>query len=227
MALLQKTESLRGKKILVTAGPTREPLDPVRFLSNRSSGKMGYELAAEALWRGAEVVLVSGPTALAPPARATVIPVETAAEMAREVWRHLPAADVLVMAAAVSDFKFEAASSRKIKKDKAPARVGLARTEDILAGIRKKKTKKGLLVVGFAAETHDVKRNALAKLREKDLDLIVANDVSRPGIGFESDSNQVILADRNGEMVETEVLSKREISRLIMDKIEVLIGQKD
>jgi phosphopantothenoylcysteine decarboxylase/phosphopantothenate--cysteine ligase len=226
LALLKKTESLRQKKVLITAGPTREPLDPVRFLSNRSSGKMGYELAAEALWRGGEVVLISGPTALVPPVKAAAINVQTAAEMAREVSRNLPGADVLIMAAAVSDFKFERVAPQKIKKSKAPAKVGIIRTEDILAGVRQKKRKKGLVVVGFAAETEDIKKNALAKLREKRLDLIVANDVSGGETGFESDFNQVILIDSNGLVAETERLTKREISRLIMDKIEDLLDRK-
>jgi len=227
LALFKKSESLRQKKLLITAGPTREPLDPVRFLSNRSSGKMGYELAAEALWRGGEVVLISGPTALVPPVKAVVINVQTAAEMAREVYRNLPGADVLVMAAAVSDFKFESMAPQKIKKSKVPTKVGIIRTEDILAGVRQKKRKKGLVVVGFAAETEHVKRNALAKLREKKLDLMVANDVASGEIGFESDFNQVILIDRRGVVAETDRLTKREISRLIMDKIEDLLDRKN
>jgi len=224
--LLEKTESLRGKRVIITAGPTREPLDPVRFLSNRSSGKMGYALATEALSRGAEVILISGPTALVPPARVTFVPVETASDMAREVGRHLPAADILLMAAAVSDFKFRTPSSEKIKKTKIPAKMALAQTEDILAGVRQKRIKKKLLVVGFAAETQNLKRNALQKLREKNLDLVVANDVSQPGIGFEADMNQVLMVDRKGNVIETGTLSKREISRLILDKIEVLLGKK-
>jgi len=227
LALFKKSESLRQKKLLITAGPTREPLDPVRFLSNRSSGKMGYELAAEALWRGGEVVLISGPTALVPPVKAVVINVQTAAEMAREVYRNLPGADVLVMAAAVSDFKFESMAPQKIKKSKVPTKVGIIRTEDILAGVRQKKRKKGLVVVGFAAETEHVKRNALAKLLEKKLDLMVANDVASGEIGFESDFNQVILIDRRGVVAETDRLTKREISRLIMDKIEDLLDRKN
>jgi phosphopantothenoylcysteine decarboxylase/phosphopantothenate--cysteine ligase len=227
LALLKKGESLRQKKLLITAGPTRERLDPVRFLSNRSSGKMGYELAAEALRRGGEVVLISGPTALVPPSKAALITVETAAEMAREVYRNLPGSDVLVMAAAVSDFKFESAALQKIKKSQAPARIGIVRTEDILAGVRQRKRKKGLVVVGFAAETEDVKRSALAKLRQKKLDLIVANDVSGRETGFESDFNRVILIDKRGVVAETDRLTKREISRLIMDKIEDLLERKN
>ncbi len=171
--LLARAESLGGKRVIVTAGPTREPLDPVRFISNRSSGKMGYALAAEALSRGAEVILISGPTALLPPSGAIFVSIETASEMAREVARHLPAADILLMAAAVSDFRFEAPSSEKLPKSRIPSPVTLVQTEDILAGIRKKRTKKRLLVVGFAAETQDVKKNAFLKLREKNLDLLL------------------------------------------------------
>lgn len=225
--LLQRVESLRGQKIVVTAGPTREPLDPVRFLSNRSSGKMGFALAAEALSRGAEVVLIAGPTSLLPPPGATFIPVETAEEMHRQVHKHLPDADILLMAAAVSDFKFESPSAQKIRKGQIPDRVRLVQTKDILVSIRRKRPRKRLLVVGFAAETQDVKRQARLKLKEKNLDLIVANDVSQPGLGFESDLNQVLIIDRKGNSLETEVLSKREISRLILDRVEVLIGQKN
>ncbi len=227
LILLQKSESLRGKKVIITAGPTREPLDPVRFLSNRSSGKMGYALAAEALSRGAEVVLISGPTAIIPPAKATFVSVVTASEMAREVARHLPAADILVMAAAVSDIKFKKPSSEKIPKSKIPEKIELAPTEDILLGIRRKKKRKRFVVVGFAAETQNLKQNAILKLRQKNLDLIVANDVSQPGIGFEADMNRVLLVDRKGNVVETETLSKREVSRIILDKVEVLLGEKN
>lgn len=224
--LLGKKKGWTGRRVLVTAGPTREPLDPVRFLSNRSSGKMGYALAAEALSRGAEVVLVSGPTALVPPAGATFIPVETAAEMSREVRRHLPATDVLLMAAAVSDFKFSLSSPQKIGKGKVPSGAQLVQTEDILASLPRQRTKRRCLLVGFAAETENLEQNARLKLRQKNLDLIVANDVSQPGIGFESDLNRVLMIDREGHIEKTETLNKREVSRLVLDKIEALFGKK-
>jgi phosphopantothenoylcysteine decarboxylase/phosphopantothenate--cysteine ligase len=227
LALLQMSERLKGKKFLITAGPTREPLDPVRFLSNRSSGKMGYELAAEALRRGAEVILVSGPASLEPPAGVEVRRVETAEEMAGEVKRCFSRADILVMAAAVSDFKFASVSSQKIKKQRAGQRLGLVHTEDILTALKELRGRERKIVVGFAAETENVVANALKKLKEKKLDLIVANDVSQEGIGFDSDFNQVTLIDKQGGVFESEKLSKREISRLILDKIEVLFEKKD
>jgi phosphopantothenoylcysteine decarboxylase / phosphopantothenate---cysteine ligase len=227
LALLQMSERLKGKKFLITAGPTREPLDPVRFLSNRSSGKMGYELAAEALRRGAEVILVSGPASLEPPAEAELRKVETAEEMAGEVKRCFSRADILVMAAAVSDFKFASMSSQKIKKQRAGQRLELVHTEDILTALKELRGRERKIVVGFAAETENVVANALKKLKEKKLDLIVANDVSQEGIGFDSDFNQVTLIDKQGGVFESEKLSKREISRLILDKIEVLFDKKD
>jgi phosphopantothenoylcysteine decarboxylase/phosphopantothenate--cysteine ligase len=227
LALLQMSERLKGKKFLITAGPTREPLDPVRFLSNRSSGKMGYELAAEALRRGAEVILVSGPASLEPPAGAELRKVETAEEMAGEVKRSFSRVDILVMAAAVSDFRFASVSPQKIKKQRAGQKLELVQTEDILTALKELRGRERKIVVGFAAETENVAANALKKLKEKKLDLVVANDVSQDGIGFDSDFNQVTLIDKQGGVFESEKLSKREISRLILDKIEVLFEKKD
>jgi phosphopantothenoylcysteine decarboxylase/phosphopantothenate--cysteine ligase len=227
LASLQRSERLKGRKFLITAGPTREPLDPVRFLSNRSSGKMGYELAAEALRRGAEVVLISGPASLTPPAKAELRKVETAEEMAHEVMKNFPQADALIMTAAVSDFKFKAVSSQKMKKQRAAKKIELVRTKDILAGLRQRRGREKKIMVGFAAETENITANALKKLKEKKLDLIVANDVSQEGIGFEADSNQVTLIDKTGGIFESEKLSKSEISRRILDKIEVLFEQKN
>jgi phosphopantothenoylcysteine decarboxylase/phosphopantothenate--cysteine ligase len=226
LVLLAKSESLKGKTVLITAGPTREPIDPVRFLSNRSSGKMGYALAGEALRRGAQVILVSGPTSLFPPLGAETRPVETAAEMTREVKKSLSKADIVIMAAAVADFRPSEQSRQKIKKKEAPSALGLAPTEDILVSLSRSAGRKSKVIVGFAAETADVTAGASKKLREKKLDLIVANDVSREGIGFDSDFNQVTILDRNGALVESPKTSKREISRLVMDRIEVLLGGK-
>lgn len=226
LALLEKGESLKSRTVLVTAGPTREPLDPVRFLSNRSSGKMGYALAGEALRRGAQVILVSGPTSLYPPLGAELRPVETAADMAREVKKNLSRADVLIMAAAVADFRPADRSEQKIKKREAPPDLKLVPTEDILASLDRASSRSKKVIVGFAAETRDVTANASRKLREKKLDLIVANDVSREGIGFDSDFNQVVIIDRKGAVVESPKASKREISRLVIDRVEVLLGRK-
>jgi len=224
LTILGKSESLKSRTILVTAGPTREPLDPVRFLSNRSSGKMGYALAGEALRRGAKVILISGPSSLFPPLGAELCPVETAADMAREVKKSLPRADVLIMAAAVADFRPAERSGQKIKKKEIPSVLEFVPTEDILGSLGRAGGRSKKVIVGFAAETVDMAANALRKLREKKLDLIVANDISRPGIGFDSDLNQVVLIDKKGSAVESPVAGKGEISRLIMDRVEVLLG---
>jgi phosphopantothenoylcysteine decarboxylase/phosphopantothenate--cysteine ligase len=226
LAILEKGESLKRKTVLVTAGPTREPLDPVRFLSNRSSGKMGYALTGEALRRGARVILVSGPTSLYPPLGAEFRPVETAADMAREVKKNLSRADVLIMAAAVADFRPAGRSKEKIKKKEVPPELKLVPTEDILASLVGAGGRSKKVIVGFAAETGDISANASRKLREKKLDMIVANDVSREGIGFDSDFNQVVIIDRKGAAVESPKATKREISRLVIDRVEVLLGRK-
>jgi phosphopantothenoylcysteine decarboxylase / phosphopantothenate---cysteine ligase len=227
LALLRKSESLKSRTVLVTAGPTREPVDPVRFLSNRSSGKMGYALAAEARRRGARVILVSGATALLPPFGVELRSVETAADMSREVKAGFPQADVLIMAAAVADFRPAEPAPQKIKKKEAPSTLKLVPTEDILASLsRRSEGRAKKVIVGFAAETADVSAGAARKLREKKLDLIVANDVSREGIGFDSDFNQVVIIDRKGGTLESPPASKREISRLVLDRIEDLLGGK-
>ena len=223
LQVMAKTQSLRGKKVLVTAGPTREFLDPVRFVSNRSSGKMGYELAAEALRRGAEVVLISGPTQLVPPQRVNHHRVQTAQEMDEAVQKHFPDADILIMAAAVSDFKFSRRAAEKVKKAEFSEGLSLVPTEDIL--LRLSREKKKQILVGFAAETENVERNALAKLKKKSLDMIVANDVLEEGIGFESDDNRVSLFFPGGRVVRSEKASKLEISRIILNEIEGIIGQ--
>lgn len=226
LAILEKSQSLKARTVLVTAGPTREPLDPVRFLSNRSSGKMGYALAAEALRRGAKVILISGPSSLHPPPGAELRPVETAAEMSREVKNSLCRADILIMAAAVADFRPAERSKQKIKKKEIPPALKLVPTEDIVGSLDRLVGRAKKTIVGFAAETGDVIANASRKLKEKQLDLIVANDVSREGIGFDSDRNQVAIIDRKGAVVESQTASKREISRLIMDRVEVLLAGK-
>ncbi len=223
--LLGHGESLKGKTILVTAGPTREALDPVRYISNRSSGKMGFEVAREARRRGAEVVLVTGPVAIDPPSGVEVVRVVTAAEMKKAVDARYPAADVTVMAAAVADFAFAAASGKKIKKSGMASTLDVVPTPDILKGLGARK-KAGRILVGFAAETHDLEASARAKIRDKNLDLVVANDVSKEGIGFDADLNQAVLIDRRGRVRSTDVLSKRALAAVIWDVIEELRGQK-
>lgn len=224
LKLLKKSKSLKGKSILITAGPTREYLDPVRFFSNRSSGKMGYELAEEALSRGAKVILVSGPTQLIPPLKAELKKVQSAEEMEKEVRKCFPGMDAVIMAAAVSDFKFLNVSPQKIKKKELAKKTELVPTADILGILGKKKA--GQVLVGFAAETENIVKNAQEKMKEKGLDLIVANDVTKQDTGFDSDFNQVIIIDHEGKVVETEKMSKREISQIIFDIIEDIVGRK-
>jgi phosphopantothenoylcysteine decarboxylase/phosphopantothenate--cysteine ligase len=224
MRLVLRTASLAGRTVLVTAGPTEEPLDPVRFLSNPSSGKMGYELAREALARGAKVVLVSGPTALIPPAGARTEFVRTAAEMQAACLKAFPKADIVVMAAAVSDFRFKDVRARKsAKADLGPA-LAIERTPDILALLGQKK-RQGQLLVGFAAETHDVMANARKKMAAKRADLMVANAVGG-GRGFGTDDNAVRIIGPSGPVEETGLLSKREASRKIFDRIEAALEKK-
>jgi len=225
LELICRMDSLKGSTVLVTAGPTREALDPVRYLTNRSSGKMGYEIAREALRRGARVVLVTGPVAIAPPPGAEVIRVTTAAEMKAAVDGVFTEADVTIMAAAVADFAFAAPADRKIKKDRLAPVLAVVPTPDILRGLGSRK-KPGRILVGFAAETHDLRSRARKKMREKNLDLIVGNDVSRAGVGFEADVNQAVLIDRKGRTRETDVLSKRALAAVIWDAVEDLRGGK-
>jgi len=225
LELLCRGESLLGTTVLVTAGPTRESMDPVRYLTNRSSGKMGFEIAREALRRGARVVLVTGPVAITPPAGAEVVRVTTAAEMKTAVDAYFSQAEITIMAAAVADFSFASPSDRKIKKDGLKSTLAVVPTPDILRGLGAKKLP-GRILVGFAAETNDLRAQARKKMREKNLDLIVANDVSQKGMGFEVDINQAVLIDRRGRTRETDVLGKRALAALILDAVEDLREQK-
>jgi phosphopantothenoylcysteine decarboxylase/phosphopantothenate--cysteine ligase len=211
---------LAGVTVLVTAGPTREPIDAVRFISNPSTGKMGYAVAEAARDRGAKVILISGPTLIEPPAGVTVILVQSAQDMHRAVMDHVAASQILIMAAAVSDFKPTISSDRKIKKHEASTVINLERTEDILSAAAKTSGRR--LLVGFAAETDNVLDNALQKLKSKNLDMIVVNDVTKKGAGFCSDTNAVVIIDRAGVQTELQVMPKREIARRIIDKIAEL-----
>jgi phosphopantothenoylcysteine decarboxylase/phosphopantothenate--cysteine ligase len=210
---------LRGERVLVTAGPNREPIDPVRFISNRSSGRMGYALAAAAWRRGADVVLISGPTALDPPHGVRVERATTAAEMRDAVQREFAAATVLVMAAAVADYRPAAPSAQKLKKQPGPLRLELERTVDILGELRGRAGDR--LMVGFAAETENVVGNAERKRHGKGLDLIVANDVARGDAGFEVDTNAVVLIDAAGRS-DIPLASKDEVADRILDRIVAL-----
>ncbi|MBI4538852.1 MAG: bifunctional phosphopantothenoylcysteine decarboxylase/phosphopantothenate--cysteine ligase CoaBC [Gemmatimonadetes bacterium] len=214
-----------GKQVLVTAGPTREPLDPVRYVGNRSSGRMGYAIAQAAWRRGAEVTLVSGPTALEPPVGVSSVLVETAREMHAAVADVLPRADVAIMAAAVADFRPAEARTSKIKRGKAGARIELEleRNPDVLAETRDRR-RPDAVVVGFALETDHLVRNAEMKLREKDLDLIVANDPRDRDAGFEVETNRVTVIDRSGTVEELPLLLKDEVAERVLDRIELALA---
>ena len=223
--LLTPSGPLRGKTVIVTAGPTREAIDPVRFVGNRSSGKMGYALAGAARARGARVVLISGPTEIQPPAGVELIRVTTAAEMRDAVVPRAKDADVVIMAAAVADYAPADAPQQKIHKDSDTLTLSLVRTPDILVelGAQRAAGERPLLV-GFAAETTDVVARARRKQREKKVDLVVANDVSRTDAGFEVDTNEVTLVSADGE--ETLPLqSKSAIAAQVMERIEKLLTQ--
>jgi phosphopantothenoylcysteine decarboxylase / phosphopantothenate---cysteine ligase len=224
--LLAPSGPLSAKTVIVTAGPTREALDPVRFIGNRSSGKMGYALAAAARARGARVTLVSGPVELAAPAGVEVVRVITAAEMQEAVVSRAPQADVVIMAAAVADYAPAGPAKEKIHKTDETLTLLLARTPDILADLaRHRAGKERPLLVGFAAETSDVLAGARRKQREKGVDLVVANDVSRPDAGFEVDTNEVTLVTAHDEEF-LPLQSKTAIAARIIDRIEALLSSR-
>jgi phosphopantothenoylcysteine decarboxylase / phosphopantothenate---cysteine ligase len=212
------SDDLKGETILVTAGPTEEPLDAVRYLSNRSSGKMGYAVAQGATRRHAAVILVSGPTHLAPPAGVELERVRTAEEMAQAVLRHLEKASVLLMAAAVADFRPAEVRPRKIKRQEGLPALALEATCDILGEIERRRRAEQI-IVGFAAETDNVLENAAAKLRSKRLDLMVANDVTEEGAGFDVDTNVVTLLFADGRRKPLAKMSKLEVAHQILDEV--------
>jgi phosphopantothenoylcysteine decarboxylase/phosphopantothenate--cysteine ligase len=214
---LHLREDLRSETVLVSAGPTEEPLDPVRYITNRSSGKMGYALAEACRRRGAAVTLVSGPTRLPAPEGVTVENVRTTAEMSEAMLRRLEGATMVLMAAAVVDFAPVNMETEKIKKRQASLNLELKPTQDILSEIsRRRKTHQ--LVVGFAAETSHLIENAAAKVREKSLDMIVANDVTQSGAGFDSDTNIVTLVFPDGQVKPLEKMSKLNVANAILDE---------
>ncbi len=214
--------SLNGLKIMITAGPTWEPIDPVRHLANPSSGKMGFALAECARDRGAEVVLISGPTSLPNPENIHTLRVKTAQEMAELAYQYFPKMNVAICTAAVSDFRVKQPLPQKAKKETASLTLELERNEDILAHLGQKK-KKGQVLVGFAAETENLEKEALQKLKKKNLDLICGNQVNVEGLGFGSDENKLILLSKDGEKENLGVLPKAKLAELILDKIEKLI----
>ena len=216
--LLGKKGDLGGKRIVVTAGGTQEPIDPVRYISNRSSGKMGYAVAMAARDRGAEVTLITTPTSLSAPYGVTVVPVSTAEEMQQAVSKATPKADVLIMAAAVADFRAGSAASQKIKRAGKKLTLELTPTPDILKGV-----KGNLIKVGFAAESQNLVENARRKLREKGLHLIIANDITATDSGFGSDDNRVSIIDRRGKVEDLPLLPKSAVAHHILDRLVALL----
>ena len=221
-------DTLLGRRILVSAGPTYEDLDPVRYLGNRSSGRMGYAIAGEASRRGAHVVLVSGPTKLDPPAGVQIERVRSAHEMARAITAHAAGMDAIVMAAAVADYTPEqGAAGKKIGKSDAPLTLTLVRTPDILASLgRTRGDRPSPILVGFAAETGDPRERARKKLASKQVDLIVANDVSREGAGFDTETNAAVLISADGE-VDLPLQPKTQMAAAILDRVEQLLQAVD
>src|SRR4030095_12359072 len=215
---LTPRRDLAGERVLVTSGPTREPIDPVRYISNRSSGKMGQAVATAALRRGAEVILISGPTTLTPPAGATYVPVQTAEDMREAALQHIARSTIVIKAAAVADYRVKRPSATKIKSRKdEDLTLELAPNPDILRELASRKGQ--AFLVGFAAETNDVRANAAAKLQAKGVDLLVANDVSVKGIGFDAEDNQVTLLDRWGGVTDLPRMSKLEVADAILDRV--------
>jgi phosphopantothenoylcysteine decarboxylase/phosphopantothenate--cysteine ligase len=226
-AILRPAGPLRGQRMIVTAGPTYEDVDPVRYLGNRSSGRMGFAIAAEAARRGAEVTLIAGPTAIeAPPVR-QVVRVRRAAEMHEAVMSRVDEADVVVMAAAVADYEPADPAPQKLSKDVEVLTLVLKRTPDILGdlGRRRLAAGRGPILVGFAAETADVERRATAKRTNKHVDLIVANDVSAPGAGFDVETNEVMIIAADGS-VHLPLQSKAKVASALLDRIEALVAAR-
>jgi phosphopantothenoylcysteine decarboxylase/phosphopantothenate--cysteine ligase len=217
-------KDLSGEKILVTAGPTREPFDPVRYISNYSSGKMGYALAVASRRRGAHTIMVSGPTSLPVPRGITFIPVKSALEMRDAVMDHLAESTVIIKAAAVADYRPSTRSDSKIKKEKGPLMISLERNPDIIGEIGRKKGKR--VLVGFAVETENLIQRASEKMLAKKMDLIVANDVTQDGAGFGYDTNIIKILTPAGEVEELPLMSKYEVAHRILDRIRDIIRSR-
>ena len=217
--LLEGKSGLKGKKIVVTAGATREPLDPVRFISNHSSGKMGVALARAAWRRGADVTLIAGHVDIPLPTELEVVKTPTVQEMAESVGEKLPATDVLIMAAAPADFRPASEAGEKIQKGRAAPSIEMEPTEDILLSTMSKR-KKNSVIVGFALETGDGVRNAKEKLKSKNLDIVVLNDAKEPGAGFGVDTNRVTVIARNGKQEDLQLMSKADLADVLLDRVE-------
>lgn len=215
--LEDKEQDLLGKKVLVSAGPTIAPIDPVRYITNRSTGKMGYAIAKEARDRGAEVILVSGPTNLEPPKNVKIINIKTNEEMKKEILQNFKWADIVIKSAAVADYKPKEYSKEKIKKGEGDLNICLTRDNDILKFLGEIKTNQ--VLVGFAAESDNVLENAERKLKNKNLDFIVANDITSSDTGFGSEDNKVVILSKNNEKLELEKMSKKKVASNIFDMI--------
>jgi phosphopantothenoylcysteine decarboxylase/phosphopantothenate--cysteine ligase len=222
LRLLNASQTLKGKKILITSGANHEPIDPVRYIGNRSSGKMGNAIACEALNRGAEVTVVTGPADVAPPSSSRIIPVQTALEMSNAVMDHLKDADVVIGAAAVADYRIDNPGREKHKRNGACLDLKLVENPDIIADVGRAKTN-GQIVVGFAAETQDLTDNAQSKLTRKNLDLIVANEVGTPESGFGTETINAQFIDKSGEIEKFPLLNKSDLATQLMDRIEKMM----
>lgn len=221
--LLSKEQDLKGKSIIVTAGPTVESIDPMRYITNRSTGKMGYSIAKEAIERGADVTLITGPTNLTPPQNLKkLVKIESAKDMYEAVLENLDGNDVVIKSAAVADYKPKNYSNKKIKKSDDDLIIELDRNKDIAQEIGKIKNNK--ILVGFAAETNDLIQNASLKIKKKNLDFIVANDLTKEGAGFGVDTNIVKIIDKEGNITEYPKMKKEEVANIILDKIKELLS---
>ena len=221
--LLSKDQDLKGKSIIVTAGPTVESIDPMRYITNRSTGKMGYSIAKEAIERGADVTLITGPTNLTPPQNLKkLVKIESAKDMYEAVLENLDENDVVIKSAAVADYKPKNYSNKKIKKSDDDLVIELDRNKDIAQEIGKIKNNK--ILVGFAAETNDLIENASLKIKKKNLDFIVANDLTKEGAGFGVDTNIVKIIDKEGNITEYPKMKKEEVANIILDKIKELLS---
>ena len=225
--ILGREGALAGKSIVVTAGGTHEPLDPVRVIANRSSGKQGFALAQAAVDRGASVRLIAGPTSLPTPVGVVRVDVSTAAEMLESTLEASEGADALILAAAVADYRPIKTQKQKIKRHKGVPEIELETTPDILVEVMKRKKKSGhpSRIIGFAAESQDLLENARKKLEQKELDLIVANDISATDAGFSADTNRVTLLSHSGDMEELELMHKTEVAERIIDRLEVFLAE--
>ena len=219
---LYKTSDLEGKKVLITAGPTISPIDPVRFITNRSTGKMGYAIAEEARNRGAEVTLISGPTNIKPPYGVKTIKISTNEEMKDEVLKYFDETDIVIKSAAVADYKTLTYSEQKIKKGEGNLNLEFTRDSDILSILGEKKTSQ--ILVGFAAESNNLEENATRKLIKKNLDLIVGNDIISKETGFGSDDNKVIFISKTGEKTVLDKMTKLEVAKKLFDEIIKIKG---